>query len=172
MFDNCGIDDTELSILLAGLSASNHFSNFVYKNNVFHEQGLASLKPILIKPDPGHLQQLRLVNCVTHPIVINDMLSYMIEQKVKLRALALVKMQIDKTSLELVASLLEKSEYLEDLDLSWNNLLANDFNILFTVLSKNRTLRCLNLSCNTIIDKADQNNEIDFKFDSLLEEYI
>ena len=70
MFDNCGIDDTELAILLDGFSICDDFSAFIYKNNVFKEQGLAALKPILIKPDPTQLLELRLVNCVTSPFLI------------------------------------------------------------------------------------------------------
>lgn len=96
----------------------------------------------------------------------------MVDQKVRLHSLALVRMQLNKLSLEATAQFLEHSEYIEDLDLSWNNLLANDFTVLFTVISNNKTLRSLNLSCNTIIDKADQNNEFDFKFDTIMEDYV
>ncbi len=36
-FDNCGIDDEELAILLQGLMVVDQFETFVYKNNVFRE---------------------------------------------------------------------------------------------------------------------------------------
>jgi len=35
LFDNCGIDDAELAILLEGLLALDGIDNFIYKNNVF-----------------------------------------------------------------------------------------------------------------------------------------
>lgn len=57
--------------------------------------------------------------------------------------------------MENVATLVDKSEHIENLDLSWNNLLPLDFTVLLQVLSRNRTLHSLNLSCNNIIDKAD-----------------
>ena len=50
--------------------------------------------------------------------------------------------------------------------------MPNDFAVLFDVLPDNRTLRSLNLSCNTIINKADHNNKIDFNFDSAYQDYI
>jgi hypothetical protein len=36
-FDNCGIDDEELAILLQGFMVLDHFETFVYKNNIFKE---------------------------------------------------------------------------------------------------------------------------------------
>lgn len=35
LFDNCGVDDTELAILLEGITALDGIESFVYKNNVF-----------------------------------------------------------------------------------------------------------------------------------------
>lgn len=57
---------------------------------------------------------------------------------------------------------MEESDYLEDLDLSWNNLKPQDFDIFFAPLSRSRSLRTLNLSGNMILDEASQKNyEID-----------
>ena len=81
-------------------------------------------------------------------------------------------MQVSRYSLARIASFVMQSEDLEELDLSWNNLQPNDFVPLFHVLSANRTLVHLNLSCNMIIDKADCNKEYDLKFGSALEEYV
>ena len=61
---------------------------------------------------------------------------------------------------------------MEDLDLSWNNLIPSDFAELFNVLGQNKTLRSLNLSCNMLIDKKDQNNKFDFNFLSAMDEYV
>ena len=100
-----------------------------------------------------------------------DMVNFMVTEKVQLRQLALVKMHLNKNCLEIVSQLLLESQYLENLDLSWNNLLPKDFAVLFDVLADNKTLRSLNLSCNTIINKADHTNKIDFKFDSAFQDY-
>lgn len=80
-------------------------------------------------------------------------------------------MQINKFCIEKISEFLDESEYLEDLDLSWNNLLPQDLFPLFNALAKNLTLKSLNLSSNTLLDKADQISTIDFKSDSLLEDY-
>ena len=67
LFDNCGIDDQELSLLLQGFTTMYRIVSFTYKNNVFLEQGLAAMKPVLLRADPINLQELRLANCVTAP---------------------------------------------------------------------------------------------------------
>ena len=77
------------------------------------------------------------------------------KQKVSLRALSLVKMKLARRSLEILTAFIAESEHMEDLDLSWNDLMPADFVILFSVLDTNRSLRYINLSCNTIIDKKD-----------------
>jgi hypothetical protein len=55
---------------------------------------------------------------------------------------------------------------------SWNDLVPLSFVPLLEVLAKNRTLKSLNLSWNSIIEKADQNNEFEFKVQSALLEYV
>ena len=81
-------------------------------------------------------------------------------------------MQLHTHGLQLVARFLGDSSYLEDLDLSWNNLIPTDFKYFLEVLTNNRTLRVLNLSCNMLVDKRDQNNEFDFNFQTAMDEYV
>ena len=57
-----------------------------------------------------------------------------------------------------VAQLIDESEYLEDLDVSWNNSLPQFFIPILAALSRNKSLRTLNLSNNNLLDKADFNN--------------
>lgn len=80
--DNCGIDDEELAILLSGFLSSEKLSIFAYKNNVFKELGLAEIKPVLLRPSPRNLIELRLFNCVTTPQIMVDLLQFMIKGKV------------------------------------------------------------------------------------------
>ena len=68
-------------------------------------------------------------------------------------------MKINKLSIARLATFVKESEHLEDLDVSWNDFLPLDLVPLFNVLSENRTLVSLNLSCNMILEKMDQNNE-------------
>ena len=60
--DNCGVDDYELSLLLEGLNRMKGFERLVYKNNVFLEDSLEAIKPILMHQSPRNLLQMRLIN--------------------------------------------------------------------------------------------------------------
>ena len=81
-------------------------------------------------------------------------------------------MHISSKGLNLIAKYLDASESLEDLDLSWNDLIPSHFTPLLEVISRNRHLKSLNLSWNTMIDLADQNNKFTFKVKSAMEEMI
>lgn len=155
LFDNCGIDDGELAILLTGLMELDLFEIFAYKNNHFMSGGLKAMKQILNRTDPYNLRELRLVNCSTTSGVTAELIEHLAVGKVHLRSLSLVKMQVNKLSLARLAVFVEKSEHLEDLDVSWNDLLPLDFVPLLNVLSNNKTLVTLNLSCNMLIEKHD-----------------
>ena len=65
--DNCGIDDYELSLLFLGLQKMQGFKRFVYKNNVFLDDSLEQICPLLLRKDPCQLLELRLVNLKTDP---------------------------------------------------------------------------------------------------------
>ena len=149
--------------MLHGLMELERFAVFAYKNNVFKYKALAMIKPILQRPDPMNLVELRLVNCGTSRGVVMNLVEFMLAEKVHLRALSLVKMKVFKPALQVIAQMIDESEHLEDVDLSWNDLLPSDFACLFPVLARNTTLRYLNLSCNMIINKKEQNNPYKFQ---------
>ena len=96
----------------------------------------------------------------------------MINEKVRLRTVSFVQLNLTSRAMKLVTQFLDESLYLEDLDVSWNDLVPLSFTPMLEVLSRNKSLKSLNLSWNTIIDKADQNNKFDFKFQSALLEYV
>jgi len=62
-FDNCGIDDGEMSNLLQAFSKLKDFKSIIYRFNDFNEDSLEFLKPMLVKNIPNHLQELRISNC-------------------------------------------------------------------------------------------------------------
>lgn len=66
------------------------FQKLVYKNNVFMDNSLSAIQPILLKRDPKHLVELRLANLVTEQYVITELLEFMTEKMVNLRTLGLV----------------------------------------------------------------------------------
>ena len=74
--------------------------------------------------------------------------------------------------INLVAKYLDSSEWLEDLDVSWNDLMPLHFNSLLEVVSRNRHLKSLNLSWNMMIDKNASNNTFSFKVMSAMEQLV
>ena len=88
--DNCGIDDEEGMTLLEGFLELKNFTRFCYLNNVFKYNTLQALKPILCRPDPHNLVELRLVNCDTSKLLVYQFAEFLWNEKVELRALSLV----------------------------------------------------------------------------------
>ena len=148
------------------------FEKFVYKNNIFMEEALGALKPILLKKSPENLLELRLVNLTTELKIIDELLEFMTVLRVQLRTLGLVQLHLSQLAIEKVARFVDESVFLEDLDVSWNDLIPMHFTPLLEALSRNRKLKSLNLSWNTIIDKADQNNKVSFEVRSALDDYV
>ena len=109
LFDNCGIDDEELAILLEGMRLLDGLKHFVYKNNVFLQKSLQAIKPILYRPDPHNLMELRLVNCNTQTNLMTEMIKFMIDEEVQIRSLSLVRMQISKTCLDKIGDFVKES---------------------------------------------------------------
>ena len=81
-------------------------------------------------------------------------------------------MKLNFRNIEQVARIVTDSNFLEDLDLSWNDLIPAHFTPLLEALSRNRQLKSLNLSWNMLIDQTAQNNPVDFSFRSAMDDYI
>ena len=47
--NNCGVDDEELATMLEGLGKAKDFTKLYYKQNVFGEESLEALRPLLKK---------------------------------------------------------------------------------------------------------------------------
>ena len=82
-------------------------------------------------------------------------MEHLIEVKPQLLTLGLVQLHLGQVAIEIVTRFVKMSDFLEDLDISWNDLIPIHFPPLLDVISKNRRLKSLNLSWNTMIDKAD-----------------
>ncbi len=78
-----------------------------------------------------------------------------VEEGCPLNSLALIKCGISATVVKSVATFIQSSRTLDELDLSWNDLNPKDFTPLLENLNENKNLRILNLSWNTLIDATD-----------------
>lgn len=61
LFNNCGIDGKEFASILEGLSQLSNFRSIIYKKNEFTKHSLAALEPLLQKPNPNSLDELKFV---------------------------------------------------------------------------------------------------------------
>ena len=62
-----------------------------------------------------------------------------------------------------ICDYLERAYYLEDLDISFNNFRSHSFRRFMQILSKNRTLKTLNLSMNPILPFTDSREAGDYE---------
>ncbi len=73
-FDNCGIDDEEFASILGGLAQLKDFKSIIYKRNVFDENSLEALEPLLHKRIPNHLEEFRLIDCTIPKSIFQELL--------------------------------------------------------------------------------------------------
>lgn len=75
------------------------FEKLIYRNNVFLEKSLVAIKPILTRPGTSNLQELRLVNCVTTPLIIEELLDFILSERVRLRTIGLVQLRMNSLAI-------------------------------------------------------------------------
>ena len=119
---------------------------------MFCDQSLAAISPILTSPPPHILIELRLVDCATSTRVMQDLHKTLANTETYLRSLALVQMKMN-FPLTNLATFVENSNSLENLDLSGNNLQSLHFVNLLKAIAHNKTLHNINLSWNKILDE-------------------
>ena len=128
--DNCGVDDGECAILLEGLLKMDCFHTFVYKNNVFAEESLEALQPLMLKPAGTNLRVIKMVNCNCAGAIMDEFLEFLLENGIRIESLSLIQMNLSGSSVEILSEYLLSNYSLESLDISWNNLRANNFTSL------------------------------------------
>ena len=164
--DNCGIDDEEFSSLLGGFFHLEKLRLLFYKENIFSDNSLTAIKPLLLKRYPNNLRELKLVKVNTSSQFIEDLLQFMIDERSSLLSISLVQMNLPSSIMPTIVEYLEKSVQLEELDLSWNKFKPADFVSLLKMLSNNVILRVLNLSWNLLIPSALQKEQSDYIYPS------
>ena len=74
LFDNCGVDDEEFAAILWGLGQLNDFKSIIYKRNVFDQESLEAITPLMRKKLPNHLEELKIIDCRVSSKIINDLI--------------------------------------------------------------------------------------------------
>ena len=67
LFQSCGLTDTHLAILLNGLEKLENVSSLVLKSEEFGLKSVQLIKPLIERPRPYNLQELRLIDCKIPP---------------------------------------------------------------------------------------------------------
>lgn len=125
--ENCGIDDEEFSLLIEGFVALKGLQQLFYKENVFGQDALNALQPLLLKSFPNNLQTLKLVKVHTSEIYTSELLKFLAEESPQLSSLSLVQMKLEPCQMQQIVNFLQNIELLQELDLSWNNFRPLDF---------------------------------------------
>ena len=84
--------------------------------------------------------------------IIGRLCDLLLETDSQLRSFALVNSHQTETSFDKVINLLEQSEYLSELDLSWSKLKPAHWKKFLAVIKENRQLSVLNLSHNKLLE--------------------
>ena len=157
-FDNCGIDDLEMSNLLQAFFKFKDFKSIIYRQNELSELSLPWLSKLLAKSIPYHLQELRISGCHLTPQITSQLIE-VITKKSYLKQFELSKDIMSDDDALGVAEFCMASKNLEDLDLSANDLLPKAMDILLSVIRENKKLLFLNIAHNNLIEGNFGNNE-------------
>ena len=136
LLESVGADDQMLAALLDGLKEQVNFKSVTYKKNSLGPLSVKALSVLINRTRPSNLDELRIINCKISTASSELLLESI--QGSQLRRLALVKCHIDSQLFEHIIALVEESQSLKELDISWNRLTPRDLGELFKVLASNR----------------------------------
>lgn len=126
VLDNCGVDDGEFCSMLNGIYKLDGFKRLIYRRNTFQDKSLAILQNIVLKKIPNHLEELRIEQCFTEPNVIRSLLQS-ITKRCVIKKLGLVDARLNHNIVEKhICELVLRSSFLEELDISQNQLTLID----------------------------------------------
>lgn len=147
--DNNGLNDFEQATIFEGLQTQERIKCIVTKKNQFGEKSLDALKPLILKKNPLHLEELRIIDCQPQPQIIS-LLSFLTTNTNYLSKVSLVSVAFNEVSFKLLLTFIQEHHQLKDLSLAFNHFNKSDMIELLTVLSKDRKLTNLDLSYNEI----------------------
>jgi len=149
-----GFIDNSLSIILQALNNQTVVKKFVCVSNEFTPKCFYQLHKLLERKSPNNIQELRLSNCKLTRNVTEELLDTLTIE-CQLKKLSLINANIScsmmgGTAIGSLKSLIENSNHLIELDLSWNELKPAAVLDLSESLLTNRKIQYLNLSWNSI----------------------
>ena len=122
------------------------------------------IEPLLIRKSPNQLRTLKLVKLTSGSAFINELLTLLTTCASSLNSLSLVQLRLSTANVQKLIEFLESSGILEQLDISWNNFIPNDFIPITESLQNNTLLRALNLSWNLMTISGEQKARSKFMY--------
>jgi len=151
--DNCGLTEVDTANLATGFASLDKLSSIVLRRTVVGLETIAKLALTFIKIIPDNLSTLKIERCQISKEATYDLVS-ILSNKNYLRCLSLVSVNFDAESIGVMCELLEKKNYLEELDLSDNRLDPKLFLPLLKSLGESRLLRHVNIAWNLLLNKS------------------
>ena len=96
---NNGMLDSDLAKVFRGLKELTQLRSIIVKDNHFHEESCAVLGVILERQVPNNLEELRLIQIKSGPIVISE-LCQMLAESCSLRKLALAAVELSDLNVD------------------------------------------------------------------------
>lgn len=157
VLDNNGLADDLLALLLEGLVNQKHYKSLIIRNNTFGELSLAKLGPSLERRMPINVTELRLINCKISAASTEQLLRLL--ENTQLCRFSLVNANLTSENFQRLLTIIETSNTLTELDISWNCLRHKSFVGLFELLKSNTRLQSLNISWNSLQEAKNPKSE-------------
>jgi len=109
LFQNCGLTDAHIETLLKGADKLEHVSSLVFKHEEFGNKSVKLIKPLVERPRPHNLQELRLIDCKVSSNVTRELITTLRESN-SLKVLGLVNARINEQSMEELGLLIAESK--------------------------------------------------------------
>ena len=148
--DNCGLTDSTSSVLFQGLQNLFQLKSVTLRHVSLGAQFVEQLKGIFAKFFPNNVDELRIENCkITKEDSIE--LCRALNGECYLKKLSLVQANLDEECILELSYYVENNRYIQDLDISKNQLRSIHMLPLIRVLTDNKRLKYLNLSWNFLV---------------------
>ena len=107
------------------------FKSIIYRQNDLQEDSVESLRQLLSKGIPYHLQELRISNCKLIPKVTTDLIDA-IAEKSFLKQFELANAPLSEENIVSLSAYVMSSKHLEELYLSMNGMGPSKMELLFS----------------------------------------
>ena len=158
IFENCGIDDGEFAAILRGLQTLRDLKKIIYRQNFFGARALRELRPLLERPLPDHLEELRIENCKIAPETTRALID-ILNEKSFLTRLSLVNVGLNDESFGRLCDFLEGTPLLEEIGIAWAAVSPTSMHRFLQIMAQSTKLQHVDLSWTQLRDEKHQDEK-------------